>query len=155
MQSSWQTLSPNRFCHLNAKISSFLLMAHIRCYQQHDNHWKASPCKSTTAFWHVYVLVGVYFVWPWKSCGPHRIRDVTPGSLSATDTCIVYHVTHFEASRNVILHMRYVNTCVGARVMAGVEKQWTKAIRNEIPNESTGSCICIRLDLYMIRYFHH
>jgi hypothetical protein len=34
--------------------------------------------------------------------------------LSATDTCIVYHVTHFEASRNVILHTRYVSTCVGA-----------------------------------------
>jgi hypothetical protein len=42
------------------------------------------------------------------------IRDVTPGPLSATDTCIVYHVTHFEASRNVILHTRYVSTCVGA-----------------------------------------
>jgi hypothetical protein len=42
------------------------------------------------------------------------IRDVTPGSLSATDTCVVYHVTHFEASRNVILHTRYVSTCVGA-----------------------------------------
>jgi hypothetical protein len=34
--------------------------------------------------------------------------------LSATDTCIVYHVSHFEASRNVILHTRYVSTCVGA-----------------------------------------
>jgi hypothetical protein len=42
------------------------------------------------------------------------IRDVTPGPLSATDTCIVYHVTHFEASRNVILHTRYVSTCVVA-----------------------------------------
>jgi hypothetical protein len=26
----------------------------------------------------------------------------------------VYHVSHFEASRNVILHTRYVSTCVGA-----------------------------------------
>jgi hypothetical protein len=51
----------------------------------------------------------------YDSSEPHRtIRDVTPGALSATDTCIVYHVTHFEASRNVILHTRYVSTCVGA-----------------------------------------
>jgi hypothetical protein len=40
--------------------------------------------------------------------------DVTPGTLTATDTCIGYHVTRFEASRKVILHTRYVNTCVGA-----------------------------------------
>jgi hypothetical protein len=33
--------------------------------------------------------------------------DVTPGTLTATDTCIGYHVTRFEASR-------YVSTCVGA-----------------------------------------
>jgi hypothetical protein len=39
-----------------------------------------------------------------------NIRDVTPGTLTATDTCIVYHVTRFEASRNVILHTRYVST---------------------------------------------
>jgi hypothetical protein len=66
-------------------------------------------------FWHVYVLGPTYFVWPWKSSEPHRtIRDVTPGSLSAIDTCIVYHVSHFEASRNVILHTCYVSTCVGA-----------------------------------------
>jgi hypothetical protein len=42
-----------------------------------------------------------------------NIRDVTPGILTATDTCIGYHVTRFEASRNVILHTRYVSTCVG------------------------------------------
>jgi hypothetical protein len=40
--------------------------------------------------------------------------DVTPGTLAATDTCIGYHMTRFEASRNVILHTRYVSTCVGA-----------------------------------------
>jgi hypothetical protein len=40
--------------------------------------------------------------------------DVTPGTLTATDTCIEYYVTRFEASRKVILHTRYVNTCVGA-----------------------------------------
>jgi hypothetical protein len=40
--------------------------------------------------------------------------DVTPGTLTATDTCIGYRLTRFEASRNVILHTRYVSTCVGA-----------------------------------------
>jgi hypothetical protein len=40
--------------------------------------------------------------------------DVTPGTLTATDTCIGYHVTRFEASRKVILHTRYISTCVGA-----------------------------------------
>jgi hypothetical protein len=40
--------------------------------------------------------------------------DVTPGTLTATDTCIEYHVTRFEASRNFILHTLYVSTCVGA-----------------------------------------
>jgi hypothetical protein len=70
-------------------------------------------------FWHVYVLVGAYFVWPWA---PYRtIRDVTPGSLFATVTCIVYHVTHFEAPRNFILHTRYVSTCVAAGCRRGRE----------------------------------
>jgi hypothetical protein len=40
--------------------------------------------------------------------------DVTPGTLTATDTFIGYHVTRFEASRKVILHTRYVCACVGA-----------------------------------------
>jgi hypothetical protein len=40
--------------------------------------------------------------------------DGTPGTLTVTDTCIGYHVTRFEASRNVILHTRYVSTCVEA-----------------------------------------
>jgi hypothetical protein len=84
---------------------------------------------SSVFFWHVYVLGPAYFVWPWKSSAPHRtIRDVTPGPLSATDTCIVYDVTHFEASWNVSLHTRYVSTCVGADC-GRVGKQWTKAIR--------------------------
>jgi hypothetical protein len=71
-------------------------------------------------FWHVYVLGPVYFVWPWKSRTPHVTsrtecnNDVTQGTLTATDTCIGYHVTRFEASRNVSLHTRYVRTCVGA-----------------------------------------
>jgi hypothetical protein len=55
------------------------------------------------------------------------IRDVTPGPLSATDTCIVYHLTHFEASWNVILHTRYVSTCVEAGCGRG-RGQRTKAI---------------------------
>jgi hypothetical protein len=29
-----------------------------------------------------------------------NIRDVTPGTLTATDTCIGYHVTRFEASQS-------------------------------------------------------
>jgi hypothetical protein len=40
--------------------------------------------------------------------------DVTPGTLTATDTCIGYHVTRFEASRKVILHTCYVSACGGA-----------------------------------------
>jgi hypothetical protein len=40
--------------------------------------------------------------------------DVTPGTLTATDTCIGYHVTRLEGSRKVILHTRYVCACVRA-----------------------------------------
>jgi hypothetical protein len=58
-----------------------------------------------------------------------NIRDVTPGTLTATDTCIWYHVTRFEASRNVILHTRYVSTCVGVGCGTGRETKNTKAIR--------------------------
>jgi hypothetical protein len=56
------------------------------------------------------------------------IRDVTQGPLSATDTCIVYHVTHFEASQNVIFYTRYVSTGL-ARVLGGVGEKRTNAIR--------------------------
>jgi hypothetical protein len=52
-----------------------------------------------------------------------NIRDVTPGTLTAIDTCIGYHVTRFEASRNVILHTRYVSTCVGAGFERGREQK--------------------------------
>jgi hypothetical protein len=45
--------------------------------------------------------------------------DVTPETLTATDTCIGYHVTRFEASRKVILHTRYVSTSVGAGCARG------------------------------------
>jgi hypothetical protein len=76
---------------------------------------------SMSPFWHVYVFGPIYFVWPWES---HRTRsDITPGSLSATNTCIVYHVTHFETS---ILHTRYVSTCVVAGCGRGVGKQRNK-----------------------------
>jgi hypothetical protein len=50
-----------------------------------------------------------------------QVRDVTPGPLTVTGTCIMYHLTNFDASRNVIFHMRYVSTCVGARVVGGRE----------------------------------
>jgi hypothetical protein len=60
-----------------------------------------------------------------------NIRDLTPGTLTATDTCIGYHVTRFEASRKVILHTRYVSTCVraGCGWGRGRETKKTKTIR--------------------------
>jgi hypothetical protein len=93
-------------------------------------------------FWHVYVLVPTYFVRPWKSRELHRtFRDVTPGSLSATDTCIVYYVTHFEASGNVILHTRYVSTCVGAGCGRG-----RGTMNKSYPRYTTTICVtCISL----------
>jgi hypothetical protein len=51
-----------------------------------------------------------------------QVSDVTPGPLTVTDTSIMFHLTNFDASRN-ILHMRYVSTCVGARVVGGIGKQ--------------------------------
>jgi hypothetical protein len=88
-------------------------------------------------FWHVYVLGLTYFVWPWA---PYRtICDVTPGPLSATDTYIVYHVTHFEASRNVILHTRYVSTyvAVGCGWGRGTKKKvnvYLPSLRMKVPD---------------------
>jgi hypothetical protein len=38
----------------------------------------------------------------------------------------MYHLTNFNASRNVILHMRYVSTCVGGRVV-GVRETINKS----------------------------
>jgi hypothetical protein len=68
-----------------------------------------------------------FFVWPSRTSCP---IDVTPGTLTATDTSIGYHVTWLEASRNVILYTRYVSTCVGAGCGRGREtKIQTKAIR--------------------------
>jgi hypothetical protein len=48
-----------------------------------------------------------------------QVRDVMPGPLTVTDTCIMYRLKNFDASRNVSLDMRYVSTCVGARVVGG------------------------------------
>jgi hypothetical protein len=48
-----------------------------------------------------------------------QVSDVTPGPLTVTDTSIMFRLTNFDASRNVILHMRYVSTCVEARVVGG------------------------------------
>jgi hypothetical protein len=46
-----------------------------------------------------------------------------PGPLTVTDTCIMYRLTIFDASRYVILHIRYISTCVGARVVGGGNKE--------------------------------
>jgi hypothetical protein len=79
--------------------------------------WEISA--SSWFYGHVYVLPPVYFVWPWS---PYRtrnaqVRDVTPGPLTVTDTCIMYHLTNFDASRNVTLYMRYVSTFVEGVVL--------------------------------------
>jgi hypothetical protein len=109
-------------------------------------------------YWHVYVLAGTYFIWPWA---PYRIiRDVTPGPLSATDTYIAYHVTHFETSPNVILHTRYVSTYVGAGCERGRGTKKTKAIRcgacyYSIVFTRLG-CTLLTCDMYMsdLRHIH-
>jgi hypothetical protein len=80
-----------------------------------------SPDLTLCDFYDMYILPPAYFVWPWS---PYRtrtaqVRDVTPGQL--TVTCIMYHLTNFDASRNVIFHMRYVSTCVEARFVGGRE----------------------------------
>jgi hypothetical protein len=148
------------------------------------------PCLEKYFFWHVHVLGPAYFVWPWRYRAQHVTSrtecniDVTPGTFTATDTYIGYHVTRFEAShwvtgctwiltcicltarffrvtlksrephvtlmshrghlpllirvsgitwrgsRNVILHTRYLSTCVGAICGRGREtKIKTKANR--------------------------
>jgi hypothetical protein len=48
-----------------------------------------------------------------------QVSDVTPGPLTVTDTGIMFRLTNFDAYRNVILYMRYVSICVGARVVGG------------------------------------
>jgi hypothetical protein len=71
--------------------------------------------------------------------------DVVQGTLTSTDTCIGYHVTQFKVSRKVILHTRYVSTCVGAGGGRGRgTKIKTKANR-------CGACYCsIMLDAHSV-----
>jgi hypothetical protein len=60
--------------------------------------------------------------------------DVTPGTLTATDTCMGYHVTRFEASRKGIFHTRYVSTYVGA--CGG----WGRGTKIKIKANRCGAC---------------
>jgi hypothetical protein len=83
-----------------------------------------TPCTSTDNYiqtqhyWHVYVLAGAYFVWPWS---PHRtICDVTPGPLSATDRYIVYkRCPSYELRKHIC----------GSGLWRGRGTKKTKAIR--------------------------
>jgi hypothetical protein len=69
--------------------------------------------------------------------------DVTPGTLTATDTCIGYRVTRFEASRKVILNTRYVSTCVEA---GGGRSRETKIKTNIILHTRyVSTCVCERV----------
>jgi hypothetical protein len=75
-----------------------------------------SYCFHKSTFWHVYVLVPVYFIWP---CVPH-VTYVTSHRGYWPLLIRVSGITwrgskRLEASRNVILHTRYVSTCVGAK----------------------------------------
>jgi hypothetical protein len=84
-------------------------------------------------FWHVYVLGPAYFVWPWKSSASYRTkRDVTPGSLSATDTCIVY-IPDIDAVRK--------------QKKAEYAKQYRLKRKLLLQQQASK-------DTYMIRYFH-
>jgi hypothetical protein len=82
---------------------------------------------------------------------PHRTRDVTPGPLSATDTYIVYHVTHLEASRNVIFHTRYVTRIAAMRIIFthfGCTLLTCDMYMSDLRH------IHVHGTWYMIRYFH-
>jgi hypothetical protein len=61
--------------------------------------------------------------------------DVTPGTLTATDTCIGYHVTGFEASRKVILQTPYVSICVGAG------GEWGRGTKVKTKANRCGACL--------------
>jgi hypothetical protein len=52
------------------------------------------------------------------------------GTLTATDTSIVYHVTHF-----FILHTLYVSTCGSAGCGREVGKQWTEKSKQNLCSE--------------------
>jgi hypothetical protein len=78
-------------------------------------------------FWHVYVLGGAYFVWPWKSRAPHR--DIVTAQRGHWPLLIrVSSITWrgsklYEASRNLNIGTRYVCTCVGAGSGMGGERR--------------------------------
>jgi hypothetical protein len=87
-----------------------------------DTNMKSLSCNRVTdllkfevPYWHVYVLGPAYFVWPWKSSVSHVLYVTSHrGHCPLLIRISCNYVTHFEASRNVILHTRYVSTCVGA-----------------------------------------
>jgi hypothetical protein len=95
--------------------------------------------------------------------------DVTPGILTATDTCIGYQVTRFEASRKVILHTRYVSTCVragGGRGRGTEIKTKQTAVAHvysivlnahHVTSMADTDIDAVRKQnkTYMIRYFYH
>jgi hypothetical protein len=92
-----------------------------------------SPFSSVfmaTPFWHVYVLGGVFFVWP---CVPH-VTFVTSHRGHWPLLIRVSGITWrgsklLEASWNVTLYTRYVSTCVGTGYGRGRGTNKTKAIR--------------------------
>jgi hypothetical protein len=49
--------------------------------------------------------------------------EVTPGTLTATDTCIRYHVTRFEASQKSYPSYALRKHMCGERVVEGVGEQ--------------------------------
>jgi hypothetical protein len=78
-------------------------------------------------YWHVYVLGGAYFLWPWKSRAPHR--DIVTSQLGHWPLLIrVSGITWrssklLEASRNVNIGTRYVCTFAGAGSGMGGEEE--------------------------------
>jgi hypothetical protein len=81
-------------------------------WQNGEKKWDTViPADLKRLFWHVYVLVPAYFVWP---CVPH-VTYVTSHRGHWPLLIRVSGITWrgsklLEASRNVILHTRYVST---------------------------------------------
>jgi hypothetical protein len=63
---------------------------------------------------HFYIYMSYHPLFSYELGHHISIRDVTPGPLTVTDTCIIYHLTNFEASRNINLLMCYISTCGSA-----------------------------------------
>jgi hypothetical protein len=72
----------------------------------------ACGTEDTQTFWHVYVLGGAYFVWPWKSRPPYR--DI---------------VTSQRGHWPLLIRTRYVCTFVGAGSGMGGGIRKIKAVR--------------------------